>query len=153
MKKSEFKKLIKPIVKECIKESLLEGGILSEIIGEVAKGMVPQTIVETNTTSAPAPKDPTLERMKANAFSQDHSSKLNEHKTKLMAAIGGSAYNGVNLFEGTTPAPSQTTSQQQAAPMAGQAPHDPGVDITNLFGAVGRNWNAHMSDVKERKDE
>ena len=66
MKKSEFKKLIKPIVQECIKESLLEDGLISGIIAEVVKGMSSQTIVETKT---PQPKaDPVMERMKANAF-------------------------------------------------------------------------------------
>ena len=149
MKKSEFKKLIKPIVQECIKESLLEDGLISGIIAEVVKGMSSQTIVETKT---PQPKvDPVMERMKANAFNKEQSGKLKEHKKKLMAAIGGSAYNGVDLFEGTTPAPAQAAPSTQASPMAGQAPSDPGVDISNLFGAVGRNWNAHMNEMKERE--
>jgi len=151
MKKSEFKKLIKPIVQECIKESLLEDGLISGIIAEVVKGMSSQTIVETK---APQPKvDPTMKRMKANAFNKEQSGKLKEHKKKLMAAIGGGAYNGVDLFEGTTPAPAQSAagSTSQASPMSGQKPSDPGVDIGNLFGAVGRNWNAHMNEMKERK--
>lgn len=151
MKKSEFKKLIKPIVQECIKESLLEDGLISGIIAEVVKGMSSQTIVETKT---PQPKvDPTMERMKANAFNEEQTGKLKEHKKKLMAAIGGTAYNGVDLFEGTTPAPAQASagSTSQASPMSGQAPADPGVDISNLFGAVGRNWNAHMNEMKERE--
>jgi len=149
MKKSEFKKLIKPIVQECIKESLLEDGLISGIIAEVVKGMSSQTIVETK---APQPKaDPVMERMKANAFNKEQSGKLKEHKKKLMAAIGGSAYNGVDLFEGTTPAPASTAPSTQASPMSGQAPSDPGVDISNLFGAVGRNWNAHMNEMKERE--
>ena len=46
MKRSEFKKLIKPIVQECIKESLLEDGLISGIIAEVVKGMSSQTLVE-----------------------------------------------------------------------------------------------------------
>ena len=92
-----------------------------------------------------------MERMKANAFSKEQSGKLKQHKKKLMAAIGGSAYNGVNLFEGTTPAPAQAAPSTQASPMSGQAPNDPGVDISNLFGAVGRNWNAHMNEMKERE--
>ena len=149
MKKSEFKKLIKPIVQECIKESLLEDGLISGIIAEVVKGMSSQTIVETKT---PQPKaDPTIERMKANAFNKEQSGKLKEHKKKLMAAIGGGAYNGVDLFEGTTPAPAQESPSTQASPMSGQNPSDPGVDISNLFGAVGRNWNAHMNEMKERE--
>ena len=149
MKKSEFKKLIKPIVQECIKESLLEDGLISGIIAEVVKGMSSQTIVETKT---PQPKaDPVMKRMKANAFNKEQSGKLKEHKKKLMSAIGGAAYNGVDLFEGTTPAPAQAAPTSQASPMSGQSPSDPGVDISNLFGAVGRNWNAHMNEMKERE--
>ena len=149
MKKSEFKKLIKPIVQECIKESLLEDGLISGIIAEVVKGMSSQTLVEAR---APEPKlDPVKERMKANAFSKEQSGKLKEHKKKLMSAIGGDAYNGVNLFEGTSPVAPQASPTAQASPMSGQAPADPGVDITGLFGTVGRNWNAHMNEMKERK--
>jgi len=148
MKKSEFKKLIKPIVNECIKESLIEDGLISGIIAEVVRGISSsQPIVE----STPPKVDPTAERMKRNAFSEEQTGKLKEHKQKLMSAIGGGAYNGVNLFEGTTPAPGQASPTQQAAPLSGQAPGDAGVDISNLFGSVGNNWNAHMSNVKEGK--
>lgn len=150
MKKSEFKKLIKPIVSECIKESLLEDGMISGIIAEVVKGMSQQTIVETK---APQPKvDPTMERMKANAFGETSPRpRLQEQKNKLMAAIGGNTYNGVDLFEGTTPIQAEASPQASVNPMSGQSPSDPGVDISNLFGAVGKNWNAHMNEVKAGK--
>lgn len=145
MKKSEFKKLIKPIVSECIKESLLEDGMISGIIAEVVKGMSQQTIVETK---APQPKvDPTMERIRRNAFDSEQTNKLQEQRNKLMDAIGRESYNGVNLFEGTTPAPAQASPSQQATTFSGQAPEDPGVDISNLFGKVGKHWNAHMDEV------
>ena len=148
MKKSELKKILKPLINECIKESLLEDGLISGIIAEVVKGVgVPQPIVE----AAPPKVDPMKERMRRNAFTQEQSKKLKEHKNKLMSAIGGSAYNGVNLFEGTTPAPGETSLSQQASPLSGQAAHDAGVDISGLFGAVGAHWNAHMAEAKERK--
>ena len=148
MKKSELKKILKPLVRECIKESLLEDGMISGIIAEVVKGMAfPRPLVETATPKA----DPIKERMHRNAFTSEQSTKLKEHKNKLMAAIGGSSYNGVDLFEGTTPAPSQTSPEQQASALSGQAPGDSGVDITNLFGSVGRNWGAHMNELKEGK--
>lgn len=148
MKKSEFKKIIKPIVSECIKESLMEDGLISSIISEVVRGMstAPPLVSE-----AKEPVNPVKERMQQNAFGEQQSKKLQEHRAKLMSAIGGDAYNGVNLFEGTTPAPAQASPQQQAGPMAGQAPNDAGVDIGNLFGSVGRNWGAHMTDVKKGK--
>ncbi len=146
MKKSDFKKLIKPIVHECIKESLMEDGMISGIIAEVVRGMTTtQPLVEQKVETP----DPQLERMQKNAFSEQQTSKLEEHRAKLMSAIGGSAYNGVNLFEGTTPAPGQATPTQQSSPMSGQNPTDPGVDIGNLFGSVGRNWGAHMNNVKK----
>tara|TARA_R100000008_G_scaffold60856_3_gene38300 strand:- start:6521 stop:6973 length:453 start_codon:yes stop_codon:yes gene_type:complete len=150
MKKSEFKKIIKPIVAECIKESLLEGGLLSGIIVEVVKGMSTPPAALLETTPAPV-KDPLAERMQRNAFNQAQSDKLKEQKSKLMSAIGSSAFNGVDLFEGTTAAPNQTSPSQQASPLHGQPPADPGVDISNLFGAVGNHWNAHMNNSKERK--
>ena len=126
----------------------MEDGLISGIIAEVVKGVGgPQPIVE----SQPPREDPVSERIRRNAFTQEQSNKLKEHKSKLMSAIGGNAYNGVNLFEGTTPAPAQASPQQQAQPMTGQSPDDPGVDITGLLGSVGRNWNAHMTDVKEGK--
>tara|TARA_R110000824_G_scaffold140628_1_gene306744 strand:+ start:64 stop:510 length:447 start_codon:yes stop_codon:yes gene_type:complete len=148
MKKSEFKQIIKPIVSECIKESLMEGGLISGIIAEVVKGIAATAPIVENT--AP-PADPAIDRLKRNAFNNEQTATLKEHKSKLMAAIGGNAYNGVNLFEGTSAAPSQQSPTQQASPLAGQAPADPGVDISNLFGTVGRSWNAHMDNVKGGK--
>ena len=148
MKRSELKKILKPIINECIKESLLEDGLISGIIAEVVRGVgVPQPIVET----APPKADPVKERMRKNAFTQEQSSKLKEHKSKLMSAIGGGSYNGVNLFEGTTPAPGQASPTQQASPLSGQGPTDAGVDISSLFGSVGTHWNAHMSETKQKE--
>mgnify|MGYP003653718162 CR=1 FL=1 len=147
MKKTEFKKLIKPIVHECIKESLMEEGLISGIIAEVVRGMsaTSQPIVEEVKPTI----DPEMERMKRNAFKQEASKKLQEQRETLMGAIGRESYNGVNLFEGTTPVPAQGTPQQAAGAMAGQAPGDAGVDIGSLFGSVGNNWNAHMNNVKK----
>ena len=148
MKKSELKKILKPLIDECIKESLMEDGLISGIIAEVVRGMnAAQPIVETQQPQA----DPVVERMKRNAFDAEQSNKLKEHKKKLMAAIGGGAYNGVDLFEGTSPAPAQGSPAAAASPMSGMAPADAGVDISNLFGSVGRNWNAHMNEMKEGK--
>tara|TARA_R100000995_G_scaffold71830_1_gene40508 strand:+ start:184 stop:621 length:438 start_codon:yes stop_codon:yes gene_type:complete len=145
MKKSEFKKIIKPIVSECIKESLMEDGLISGIIAEVVKGMSPAA-----PASVPIPeKDPVLERMNRNAFSTAQTSRLREQKNKLMESIGSEAYNGVNLFEGTAPL---TEASPHGSPLSGQGASDPGVDIGNLFGAVGNHWGAHMNDVK-REDK
>jgi len=147
MKKSEFKKILKPLVNECIKESLMEDGLISGIIAEVARGMaLTQPIVETAKR-----EDPEISRIQRNAFNKETSKKLHEQKKKLMSSIGKGSYNGVNLFEGTSPAPGQTSPQQQAGSLSGQSPQDPGVDIDTLFGAVGSSWNAHMTEMKESK--
>ena len=146
MKKSELKKILKPLITECIKEVMFEDGVLSGIISEVARGVGGIAIEE------PKPKpNPVLERMNQNAFRSKTSNKLTEQKKQLMSAIGQEAYNGIDLFEGTTPAPAQGEMGQQASPLANVAPGDAGVSIDGLFGAVGGNWTAHMSDVKERK--
>lgn len=148
MKRSEFKKLIKPIVAECIRESLAEGGLISGVISEVVKGMAPAASSAARPKAAPP--NPVVERLQKNAFSKEQSEQLRTTKAKLMAAVGDT-YNGVNLFEGTTPTSAQTSPQQQARPLSGQDGADPGVDISSLFGTVGRKWNAHMADVKEEK--
>jgi flagellin-like hook-associated protein FlgL len=56
-----------------------------------------------------------------------------------MDSIGNSAYNGVNLFEGTTPAPAQSSGQGQGA-LDGVAPNDPGVDISKLMNKTSAIW-------------
>ena len=108
MKKSQLKQILKPLVNECIKESLMEDGLISSIIAEVVRGMSTTTpIVEAKQP----PADPTIERMKRNAFNQEQTEKMQQHRSALMSAIGGDAYNGVDLFEGTSPVPQRSISK------------------------------------------
>ena len=150
MKRNELKTILKPLIKECIKEVIFEDGVLSGIISEVTKGVSPARPV---VAAAPPAETPMVERMRRNAFNTDQSTKIKEHKNKLMAAIGGDTFGGVDLFEGTTPAPSEMSPSQQSAPLAGVAPGDAGVDISDLFGSVGRQWGAHMNELKEGRGE
>ena len=129
MTKSELKKIIKPMVAECIKESLLEDGILSLVIGEVVKGMNAQLMVEHPVAPIPTPQ----KKENGGATSR----KLQETKKQMMAAIGSDAYGGVNLFEGTTPAPA-AAQQNQHGPLKDSDPHDAGVDISGL---INSNWS------------
>ena len=139
MKRSELKNIIKPLVKECITESLLEEGLLSNVISEVMKGMSP-VIME----SAPV-ADPTAGMQKA-AMREAQESKLKQAKQnrrKLLDAIGSDSYGGVDLFEGTSPAPAQQSPESQAgSPLGGVAPGDPGVDISGILGLGGRKWKS-----------
>lgn len=133
MKKSDLKQLIKPLVKECIHEVLIEEGLLSNVVSEVAKGMRPQEPV------APARTMPEPQIKKK---SSEVNKKLQEHRQKLMASLGQDAYNGVDLFEGTTP-----MAPQQASPSAGGsvdlgAETDAGVDISSLVGGASKVWQA-----------
>ena len=145
MKKSEFQKLIKPIVKECIKEVMFEEGILSKVVSEVAKGM---SVVQA---APPATRlqetvDVDMNNMQKIALTEKRDKAATQQRKKILDAIGRDAYNGVDLFEGTTPlsgkipAPGAAASPQ--GPLAGTSPGDPGVDISNLFGAVGSHWKA-----------
>lgn len=150
MKKTELKKILKPLIRECIKEVIFEDGVLSGLIAEVVKGVEHPSPL---TAAAPPKPDPMVERMQRNAFNSEQSTQLKEHKNKLMAAIGGATFRGVDLFEGTTPTPSQMGPSQQSAPLAGVSPHDAGVDIGDLFGSVGKQWGAHMTELKESRGE
>ena len=132
MKKNELKNMLKPLIKECIKEVIFEEGALSTIISEVMKGTSgSQQIVET--------KQPKQTRQNF----ENRERKLKEvkaRKRKLLDSIGKDAYNGVDLFEGTTPAPAPRTNQGQG-PLDDVAPNDPGVDISNIFsGHSARIW-------------
>ena len=126
MKKTDLKKLIKPLVKECIHEVLLEEGLLSNVVSEVAKGLSTTPVIKEQDTQTPTPKprkrDYTVDRK------------------KLMDAIGGDAYNGVDLFEGTTPAPAQ--QERSAGSVDLGDPDDAGVDIGSILGQSSRIWES-----------
>ena len=126
MKKSDLKKLIKPLVKECIHEVLLEEGLLSNVVSEVAKGLNTAPVITEQVEQAPAPKP------RKRDYSAD--------RRKLMDAIGNDAYNGVNLFEGTTPAPAQ--QEQSAGSVDLGDPDDAGVDIGSILGQSSKIWES-----------
>ena len=132
MNKDDLKKVLKPLVKQCINEVLLEEGLLSTVIAEVMKGTGAARIVETT--------QPVQPKIDNTAAKEAKRKKLLEQKRKLLDSIGTSAYNGVDLFEGTTPtkaSPSQGASQ---GALSDVAPNDPGVDISSLMGSA-HNWS------------
>jgi len=131
MNKNELKKVLKPLIKECIKEVMFEDGTLSSIIAEVMKGtqQAPaQPIIEQRQYQQPQTRLETDEEAKA---------RMAAKRKTLMDSIGQGAYNGVNLFEGTTPAPADSNTQ---GPLAGVAANDPGVDITALMNKTSAIW-------------
>ena len=142
MKRAELKKIIKPLVKECVQETILNDGLLSNIISEVMQGMGNQFLVENKEEVVPTMSNENsvhLEQLKE---------RQQETRKRLLDEIGKDAYNGVDLFEGTTPIrdsgqPSATT---QASPMSGQDPDDPGIDISGIVALGGKNWKALVNN-------
>lgn len=153
MKKTELKALLKPLIKECIKEVMFEDGILSGIVSEVATGMGRIQIVEAKSPKAqrqPSPLSEDFGAMQQKSL-QEQKQKLDIHRKKLLDAVGKDSYNGINIFEGTTPlksGPSPGAPSTPQGPLAGVDSQDSGVDISNLFENVGRNWEAHLKREK-----
>ena len=134
MKKADLKQVIKPLVKECIHEILLEEGLLSNVVAEVAKGLQSNVVLESASG-----RTETVEREHIQQKSQEGRQKMQKYRNDLMESIGADAYNGVNLFEGTSPIQEHQTT-------AGHAdlgsPNDGGVDISNLVGGATQVWQA-----------
>ena len=137
MNKNELKKVLKPLIKQCIKEVIFEEGALSTIISEVVKGTQGASMVYEQTK--PQQKDRLETSQEALARRK---SKLDEHKAKLMKSIGRDTYNGVNIFEGTTPTTSrgnESSSPHGSKALDGVDPRDPGVDLSS-FGLPTGIW-------------
>ena len=142
MKRTELKKIIKPLVKECVQETILNDGLLSNIVSEVMQGMGNQFLVENKEEVVPTMSNENsvhLEQLKE---------RQQETRKRLLDEIGKDAYNGVDLFEGTTPIrdSGQPSATSQASPMSGQDPSDPGVDISRIVALGGKNWKALTSN-------
>ena len=131
MKKSELKKIIKPIVEECVRESLFVEGFLSSIISEVMIGVSGQKQIVEN-----------VEQHRSSPPQQEVSKtrELQENKKKLMDEIGAEAFGGVDLFEGTTPAPAPNSGGSSANALKNIDPNDPGVNIDGLIKTMGNTW-------------
>lgn len=138
MNKEELKKILKPLIKECIKESLFEEGVLSGIVTEIATGLNRQPVVVTEAVSEPEASPEELEEIE-----EERQHKLKENRRKMLDAIGKDSYNGIDLFENTTPmssAGTQSPAQAASSPFSGVDPSDKGVDISSIFGAQTKVW-------------
>jgi hypothetical protein len=142
MKRTELKKIIKPLVKECVQETILNDGLLSNIVSEVMQGMGNQFLVENKEEIVPTMSNENSVRM------QQLEEKKKETQKRLLDEIGKDAYNGVNLFEGTTPIRESTSpsATAQANPMSGQDPDDSGIDISGIVALGGKNWKALVNN-------
>ena len=139
MKKSQLKEIIKPIVKECVNEILLTEGLLSTIIAEVSLGVTRgERILEVSREDIAAP---TPQRDQEHKKTQEK--RLKEARKRMLDSIGVDAYNGVNVFEGTTPLKSAGVPNEgpSSNPLSEMDPKDPGVDINRIFGpGMTQSW-------------
>jgi hypothetical protein len=132
MKKSEFKKLLKPIVKECVKDVLLKEGFLSKIVSEVAKGLSSSMITEVK---APSFDNEQLKQQKSQVL-EEQRRRLKAQKRKMLDATGF----GTNIFEGTEPISQAHASQEPGGALSGMDPNDSGIDLSGIVAITKRNW-------------
>ena len=139
MKKGDLKNLIKPIVKECIQEVLIEDGLLSNVVSEVVRGMqTVDLVVESGHKTNYARTE--RKQNKPQEEKRPHKEKLNERRKKLMDSIGSDAYNGIDLFEGTSPLSAKDSGGSPGSIDLGN-PEDSGVDISSLMGDATKLWD------------
>jgi hypothetical protein len=154
-------------IREQIKEVLYEeNGVLTKVVSEVAVGMsplvhpgarqidrTPRIDLTRGMTGMQGPgtffeeQQPTAEEQ-AQILQEQQKKKTREateaaHK-KILDGIGKDAYNGVNIFEGTTPLTSGGSVDAAgndagggSSPLSGMDPNDSGVDISALMGNTG----------------
>ena len=136
MKKADLKKVLKPLVKECIQEALLEEGLLSNVIAEVVKGLNVQPLVEQ--VQPKQPQAQATEQKIIDEEAQKRKQKINETRKQMLDAIGKDSYNGIDLFEGTSP---MRESSNPHSPLANTDPGDSGIDISSLLNNK-KTWKA-----------
>ena len=129
MKKSEFKKILKPLIKEAVKEVLFEPGVLSKVIAEVAHGMQVNPIVESKANSAE--KNRLQEEQDA---VKDHEEKRRERIKRLNESVGLKT----SVFEGV----SDIQDAPSSGPLSGTNPKDSGLDISAITKLAGgsKKW-------------
>lgn len=125
---------LKSIIKECVREVIFEEGIVSDLVSEIAAGFVKANLLESrNSQLKQTTTERIIERKREPIVEKQN---IVENKNKISETLR-KMYGGVDLFEGTTPAPTPT-SGNNTGPMAGVDPNDRGVDITNIPGM--KNW-------------
>jgi len=141
LKRNQLKKVLKPIIIECVREALYEEGVLSSIISEVVQGLGANVITESappaRKVKRPARKAPPVRDERINLARTN----LEETRKQLQEAVSAGSYNGVDLFEGTTPAPG-AVENSMGNPLAGTDPEDPGIDISGIMAVGGKKWKA-----------
>ena len=134
-KKEQLKNLFKPIIKECVKELILEEGVLSSLISEVQR------------SNKSEKKQEIKEEVMFKQESITKKEKIDEAKRRIYSALGSDNY--ASIFENIEPLTNYEAGETPASmgnPLSGQAPNDPGVDITSIPGM--NLWKTIATDKK-----
>jgi hypothetical protein len=136
MKKSDFKRILKPLIKECIKEVIFEEGVLSNVITEVVKS----TRTLNNVQFETQPKQQIVESVNSieqKKLAEEQWKKKRDQRRKLLNAAG---FDDVDIFEGTEPLRTPLNEGAPQGPLSNLEPGDSGVDISGILNLGGRNW-------------
>ena len=71
---------------------------------------------------------------------------VKNQKQQMLSSIGNSAYEGMDIFEGTSPALPESDGR---SPLSGRDPKDAGIDISNIAGANPAMWKALAGNGKK----
>jgi len=134
MTSSMNRKELKKIIKECVKEVIFEEGIVSDLVSEIAAGFVKANLLESKTAQ---PRRTTTEKVMERRQEPPRERETYKQNKKRMTESLNKMFGGVDLFEGTTPAPAPTSGGGQGA-LSGVEPGDKGIDISNIPGM--NNW-------------
>jgi hypothetical protein len=138
MNLNDLKKTLRPLVKQLVKETMQEE--LSTVITEIIRQTSSVQIVEQKIVT---PQQPQMSKQLQEERAAEKQKQIEERRKRLEEVTKG-AYGGVNLFEGTTPAPTPREpitgtkgTEAVASPLAGVDPSDSGVDISGLLKMTG----------------
>ena len=134
MNSNDLKKTLRPLVKQLVKEAMQEE--LSTVISEIIKQTSSTQIVEQRQQAQPVMNKQLQEQRAAEKQKQI------EERRKRLEEFSKNSFGGINLFEGTTPAPPPRDTgtkgaESVASPLAGVDPSDSGVDISGLLRMTG----------------
>jgi hypothetical protein len=134
MNSNDLKKTLRPLVKQLVKEAMQEE--LTTVISEIIKQTSSVQMVEQRQVQPQMNKKLQEDRAA-------EKQKQIEERRKRLEEFSKNSFGGMNLFEGTTPAPAPRDvsgtkgAESVASPLAGVDPNDSGVDISNLLRMTG----------------
>lgn len=134
MNSNDLKKTLRPLVKQLVKEAMQEE--LTTVITEIIKQTSSVQMVEQRQVQ------PQMNRQLQEDRAVEKQKQIEERRKRL-EEFSKNSFGGMNLFEGTTPAPAPRDvsgakgAESVASPLSGVDPSDSGVDISGLLKMTG----------------